>query len=218
MRPGGRRADLFGGSRAAGRRPGGGAGLDRGETRRGGSMGRTPLPCREQSRHPRKARVAETGLAAAAGNGTPQPPLRTAARRASRASRSETASPQGPGRDGGLPITTQLSPRPPRVAGRGRSLSRAVGGSRKSTADARRATVRPPLLTAHRVPGAPGAARLRGFRIGKGWRRRRRDDRSRRASTAKRDDQWRLTRQPVSLMECRHSWVDFGSGSGNGDQ
>ena len=108
MRPGGRRADLCGGSRAAGRWPGGGAGLDRGETRRGGSMGRTPLPCREQSRHPRKARVAETGLAAAAGNGAPQPPLRTAARRASRASRSQAASPQGPGRDGGLPITTQL--------------------------------------------------------------------------------------------------------------
>ena len=46
MRPGGRRADLCGGSRAAGRRPGAGAGPDRGETRRGGSMGRTPLPCR----------------------------------------------------------------------------------------------------------------------------------------------------------------------------
>ena len=62
------------GPRAAGRWPGGGAGLDRGETRRGGSLGRTPLPCREPSRRPSKARGSETGLAAAAGNGTPQPP------------------------------------------------------------------------------------------------------------------------------------------------
>ena len=50
MRPGGRRTDLFGGSRAAGRRPGGRAGLDRGETRRSGGTGRTPMPCRGQSR------------------------------------------------------------------------------------------------------------------------------------------------------------------------
>ena len=142
MRPGGRRADLFGGSRAAGRRPGGGAGLDRGETRRGGSMGRTPLPCREQSRHPRKARVAETGLAAAAGNGTPQPPLRTAARRASRALRSHAAGSRSPGRDGGSPITTQLAHARPAFAGRGRSLSRAGGMPRKSAADAPRATRR----------------------------------------------------------------------------
>ena len=36
------------------------------------------------------------------------------------------------------------TPRPPRVAGRGRSLSRVGGGPRKSAADARRATRRPP--------------------------------------------------------------------------
>ena len=117
MRPGRPPRGPLGGSRAAGRWPGAGAGLDRGEMRRGGGLGRTPLPCREQSRQPLKARGAETRLAAAAGHGTPLPPLRTPARRASRASRSQTASPQDPGRDGGLPIRTQLPHARPALRG-----------------------------------------------------------------------------------------------------
>ena len=96
--------------------PADGAGPDRGETRRGGGTGGTPLPCRT-SRQPRKARIAETGLAAAAGNGTPQPPLRTAARRASRASLQPRL------RVCGIPEGTRIAhhnsatPRPPRVRG-----------------------------------------------------------------------------------------------------
>ena len=147
------------GPRAAGRWPGGRAGLDRGATRRGGRMGRTPMPCREPSRPPPRARRAETGLAAAAGNGTPQPPRSGAAQSASRASRSQAAGSPVP--EGTADRPSQLScptpaPRPRGAAGR----CRAPAAGRRiplRTPGARRGA--PPLHAAN--PPAPVRRRRR---------------------------------------------------------
>ena len=149
MRPGGRRADLAGGSRAAGRWPGGGAGLDRGETRRDGGLGRTPLPCREPSRRPPKGRGAETGLAAAAGNGTPQPLPWAASAKGVEGITQPGCESADPGRDGGLPITTQLP--------HARPASRGAAGSRRA----------PPKKVPRRTrrrSGAGRSARSRAWR------------------------------------------------------
>ena len=61
--------------------------------------------------------TAETGLAAAAGNGTPQPPLRTAAQSASRASRSNDCESAESRKGRRIAHHNSATPRPPRARG-----------------------------------------------------------------------------------------------------